>query len=178
MGEGQRVRKAQRYGAVAGIRQQVFVRQDAFGVAQEVQETDFIDPWSVNPFETTFSIEDKTALDPYRARAEADEAAILVDVPNQILRKDPEQRDWRLVLCHAHEAKKGLVGAVARYTVIGDTAAEFARKLFDPAVDERDVVTPDEGVAVGRSAGVPRFWEIRIVLGAGPVARWRDSITW
>src|SRR5512139_2952053 len=118
----------------------------------------------MNPFETTFTVEDKAALDPHGARAEADEAAILVDVANNVLRKDPEQRDWRLVAHHAHEANIGLVCAVARYAIIGDTAAELARKLFYPAVGERDVVTPDERVAIGRGAGAPRLWKIRIVL--------------
>src|SRR6266566_3500424 len=85
---------------------------------------------------------------------EVKEAAILVDVLHDVLRRDSEQCYRRLVLPKMQEANIGLVGAIAVYAVIGDPAAELARQLLDPAVGEGDVVPPDERGAIGRGARV------------------------
>src|SRR6516162_1551285 len=117
-GERRRVRKAQRHWAIRAVRQEVFVRQQARGVAQEVQKSFLIDARPMNPFEATFTVEYEAALEPGRARGVTKEAAILVDVEHNVLRKDSEQCYWRLVLPIMQETNIGLVGAVHFYTVI------------------------------------------------------------
>src|SRR6266849_1057813 len=114
------------------------MRQQVRGGAHKIQESILIDARPMNPFKATFTVEYEAALEPGRARGVTKEAAILVDVEHDVLRKDSEQRYRRLVLPIMQEANIGLVGAVDVYAVIGDTAAELARQLLDPAVGEGD----------------------------------------
>src|SRR5215469_3066005 len=130
------------------------MRQQVRGIAQEFHESFLIDPRSMNPFQATFTVEYEAAFKAGRARAVTKEAAILVDVEHDVLGRESEQCYRRLVLPNTLEANIGLVGAVGRYTVIGDPAAELARQLLDPAIGEGDVVPPDERGAIGRGARV------------------------
>src|SRR5262252_7690254 len=154
------------------------MRQQVRGIAQEFHEFFLTDPGSMNPFEATLTVEYEAALNAGRARAVTHEAAILVDVEHDVLGRESEHCYRCLVLLHTLEANIGLVGAVARYTVIGDPAAELARQLLDPAIGEGDFPPPDERGAIDRGARVIGLRKIRVVLGAGSVARWRDGIAW
>src|SRR6516225_342005 len=118
------------------------MRQQVRGIAQEFHEFFLTDPGSMNPFEATLTVEYEAALNAGRARAVTHEAAILVDVQHDVLRRESEHCYRCLVLLHTLEANIGLVGAVARYTVIGDPAAELARQLLDPAIGEGDFPPP------------------------------------
>ena len=129
-------------------------------------------------FQATFAVEYEAALEPGRARGVTKEAAILVDIEHDVLRKESEQRHRRLVLPNSQQANVGLVCAVHFHGIIGDTAAELARQLLDPAVGEGNIGPPDKRVAIGRGARMLRLRKIRIVLGTGSVARRRDGIAW
>src|SRR5262249_60816930 len=112
-------------------------------------ESFLIDPRPMSPFELTLTVQYEAAFEPGRARGVTEEAAILVDIEHDVLRKESEQRDRRLVLPIMQETNIGLVGAVDVYAVIGDTAAELARQLLDPAVGKRSIFPPDERVPIG-----------------------------
>src|SRR6516165_10441266 len=152
------------------------MRQQVRGIAQEFHESFLIDPGSMNPFQAALTVEYETAFKASRARAVTKEAAILVDVEYDVLGRESEQCYRRLVLLNTLEANIGLVGAVTIYTVIGDPAAELARQLLDPAIGEGDVLPPHERGAIDRGARVIGLRKIRVVLGAGSIAGWRDGI--
>jgi len=150
----------------------------ACGIVQEVQESFLINARPMNPFQATFTVEHEAALEPGRARGVTKKAAILVDIEHDVLRKDSEQRYRRLILPNTQQANVGLVGTVHFHGIISDTAAELARQLLDPAVDEGNIGPPDKRIAIGRGARRLGLWKIRVVLGAGSVAWRRDGIAW
>src|SRR5262249_927657 len=172
--ERQRIRKAQSDWSITHVGQQIFVRHHFGRLAVEHYESLRVDLRPMNPFEASGTIENKSTLEKVGMRRIPDEAAILVDVANYVLGEDAEQRQWCFVQGFAGEANIGLVGTVTRDAVIGDPAAELSRKLLNPAIAERNVLTPHEGITIGRHTGIPDGGKVPISFGSRPIA-WRGK---
>src|SRR5206468_5373642 len=103
--------------------------------------------------------------------SKANECPILIDVSHNIVRKNTKDDDRSSIVPRPSEAKKRLIGAIPANTIVCDTAPKTPGHLLDPAVLQRNIISPNEGIAVSGKTGFARVSKITVDLGAVCVSR-------